>query len=277
MMKHIQHCSIINAVHSYVDLQENRLQSYSTSFFWEGADLICHPPQGVDEDVQVRAVDLTPDEELQVHQHAVLHLPGRSALNVEQFSFKGLEGEGGRGVKPLLSFTNSDPIRTPYILILIFLYIFFSPQIFSQFWRSPSSSRDWGPPRGSGPPCRPWSPTPGPRPRRGARRRDPAPRDTPARSLRASSIRLCLLPPNGALCTAPSVFIGTMCIDICIYMYIYPMYIYICIYIAWLCVSLWYGVWGWMWMSLSAGGGIWRRALHAWTGLCRHLNRLWKS
>lgn len=58
-------------------------------FLWYGANVVGHSLQGVDEHVEVGAVNFTLHEELQVCR-AVLRLPPRSTFNVEKFRFKRL-------------------------------------------------------------------------------------------------------------------------------------------------------------------------------------------
>lgn len=58
-------------------------------FLWDGANVVDHSLQRVDENVEVRAVNFTLHEEFQVCR-AVLWFPPWSTLNVEKFSFKRL-------------------------------------------------------------------------------------------------------------------------------------------------------------------------------------------
>lgn len=63
-----------------------------TFFLGHIANITCDAFQRVDENVQVRAVDLTSQEELQIMK-AVLGFPPRPALHVEKFGLKCLNGE----------------------------------------------------------------------------------------------------------------------------------------------------------------------------------------
>lgn len=70
-----------------------KCEARSLAFFLgDGADVVGDSLQGVDEHVQVGAVNVAPHEELQIRR-AVLGPPPRATLDVEEFRLESLRGE----------------------------------------------------------------------------------------------------------------------------------------------------------------------------------------
>lgn len=70
-------------------MRDDKIQAL-TFFLRNRANVVGHSLQGVDERIQVWAVDFTLHEELQICRRTVLRLPAHSTLDVEKFRLKSL-------------------------------------------------------------------------------------------------------------------------------------------------------------------------------------------